>query len=284
MEIFKQNSNLNNFKSWFDRISAELLNEISFSIAGEYHPITEIEFYYHDRLHPDPFTHRDPLQLTTEKWYFHRIGKSYRGGTFKGLDITFGDNNSFGGILIRSIETPQGDIIDGSCLCVDYILEKTGFAKVAELDKVSSSYNIWNNNSPIFLERKNIENRSIFTCARVGLSLKKAKQEDKNTQSMTEYLVFPYRYLNRPRKIRKGKVYLVLGLYLQRKSSQEIHQITGSPKKSIENYIQEFEKGYREGKKSDYFGISLKNTHICQLHGIYKRNSIEKYNKASSYY
>jgi len=276
VEIFKQNSNLNNFKSWFDRIAAELLNEISLSIAGEYHRITEVEFYYHDRLHPDPFTYRDLLQLTAEKWYFHRIGNSYRGGTFKGLDITFGDNNSFGGILIRSIETPQGNIIDGSCLCVDYILEKTGFAKVAELDKVSIEHNIWNNNSPIFLDRKNIENRSIFTCARVGLSLKKAKQEDKNTHTMTEYLVFPYRYLNRPRKIRKGKVYLVLGLYLQGKTSQEINQITGSPKKSIENYIQEFEKGYREGNKSDYFGISLKNSHICQLHGIYKRSSIEK--------
>ncbi len=271
MNFFEQNLNSDNVASWFDEIASQLLNEITFSIAGKNHRLSEIEFYYKNDLHRDPFTHCDRLQLTTEKWYFHRFGKAYRGGSFKGLDITFGDNNSFGGILIRSIETPEGEIIDGPCLCVNYILEKTGFASVAELDLFLDRRNIWENNCPIFLKRQELKNLPILNCARVGLSLKKAKNENNIADNMTQYLTLPYRYLNRPRKIRKGKIYLVLALYLQGKTSVEINEMTGTPKKSIENYVQEFEKGYQEGEFSDYFGISLKNIHICQLHGIYKR-------------
>jgi len=37
-------------------------------------------------------------------WYFHRYGsKGYKSGTYKGLDITFGQDSMYGGILIRSI-------------------------------------------------------------------------------------------------------------------------------------------------------------------------------------
>jgi len=39
----------------------------------------------------DPFTHKDPLQQTCGQWYFHKIGAQYKGGTYKGLDLTFGD-------------------------------------------------------------------------------------------------------------------------------------------------------------------------------------------------
>ena len=275
MDFLKHELNSDDFKTWFDEIASQLLNQISFSIAGQDHRFSEIEFYYQNETHPDPFTHCDRLQLTTEKWYFHRFGNAYRGGSFKGLDITFGDSNSCGGILIRSIENPDGKIIDGPCLCVNYILEKTGFAEVAELDRLLSDRYIWDSNCPIFLEQKRFEAKPIFTCARVGLSLKKAKNENKIARNMTQYLTRPYRYLNQPRQIRKGKIYLVLALYLQGKTSQEINQITGSPKKSIKNYIQEFDKGDREGEFRDYFGISLKNPHICQLHGIYQAVSRE---------
>ncbi len=273
MESLKQNPNSDNLENWFDEIASQLLNRISFSIAKENHRLSEIEFYYQNELHSDPFTHCDQLQLTKEKWYFHRFGNTYRGGSFKGLDITFGDTNSFGGILIRSIEKENGEIIDGPCLCVNYILDKTGFAGVAELDRILEKRDIWDSSSPIFMELNSLSYLPFFTCARVGLSLKKAKKENYISENMTRYITRPYRYLNRPRKIRKGKIYLVLALYLQGKTSQEINQITGSPKKSIENYIREFEKGYQRGEFSDYFGVSLKNSQICQLHGIYKRSS-----------
>ncbi|KAJ3085695.1 hypothetical protein HK102_013922 [Quaeritorhiza haematococci] len=95
-----------------------------------YYRLSEIEFYFYDKCHhPDPFTHKQPQQLTRAQWYFHKQGNSYRGGTWKGLDITFGrsapssqlqgtqaktqiDNgkdkssqqNVYGGILLRGME------------------------------------------------------------------------------------------------------------------------------------------------------------------------------------
>jgi hypothetical protein len=54
------------------------------------HRFVEIEFYYTDAIHADPFTHKDPLQKTNGQWYFHKIGAQYKGGTYKGLDVTCG--------------------------------------------------------------------------------------------------------------------------------------------------------------------------------------------------
>ena len=59
--------------------------------------LCEIEFYLHGDDHPDPFVHRDPMQRSFGRWYFHRVGENYRGGTFKGLDITFGSDGYYGG-------------------------------------------------------------------------------------------------------------------------------------------------------------------------------------------
>lgn len=76
--------------------------------------LAEIEYYYEGGNHHDTFTHCDPLQQTTyarhdsqqwrevhrrcadvvtycrANWYFHKSGATYKGGSYKGLDITFG--------------------------------------------------------------------------------------------------------------------------------------------------------------------------------------------------
>lgn len=69
--------------------------------------ITEIEFYFHNNSHLDPFVHINEQQKRNETWYFHRAGKSinnkYKGGTYKGLDIIFGNDHTYGGMLIRSM-------------------------------------------------------------------------------------------------------------------------------------------------------------------------------------
>ena len=75
-------------------------------VAGKHeYRILEIEFYqFIEKLHPDTFTHCDDMQRECGKWYFHRSGKSFRGGTYKGLDISFGrGKQGYGGVLLRSI-------------------------------------------------------------------------------------------------------------------------------------------------------------------------------------
>jgi hypothetical protein len=77
-----------NAADWFDEIAERLLNETRLVVAREPHRFIEIEFYYFDKDHPDPFTHRDPIQLECGRWYFHRTRGEYRSGSFKGLDLT----------------------------------------------------------------------------------------------------------------------------------------------------------------------------------------------------
>src|SRR5579859_507484 len=112
--------------AWFTQITNRLLNGAHILVNNEPHRLVEIEVYYHGEAHPDPFTHRDPLQKENGRWYFHRTRGTYRGGSFKGIDLTFGDGKAFGGVLIRSIETASGTLIDGPSLCVDHLLAKTG--------------------------------------------------------------------------------------------------------------------------------------------------------------
>src|SRR5687767_13768172 len=107
------------FEPWFSRLADHLLNRTQWLIAGEPHRLLDIEFYYKSPDHPDPFAHADPIQAEIGRWYFHRSHGVYRGGSFKGLDITFCNEAARAGILIRGIATPQGAIVDGPSLVVD---------------------------------------------------------------------------------------------------------------------------------------------------------------------
>jgi hypothetical protein len=78
------------FAGWFDAIARRLLCGTRLLAAGVPHRFTEVEMYYYGEPHPDPFTHRDPIQKYTGLWYFHRTAGVYRGGSFKGVDLTFG--------------------------------------------------------------------------------------------------------------------------------------------------------------------------------------------------
>lgn len=44
------------------------------------HRILELEIYCTCAQHDDPYTHCDPVQYTTGNWYFHKMGKGYKGG------------------------------------------------------------------------------------------------------------------------------------------------------------------------------------------------------------
>src|SRR4051812_3609018 len=97
-------------QQWFSQIAERLLNATDFVIAGVPHEILEVEFYYRGAEHEDPFAHGDPVQRFPDRWYFHRTGGVYRGGSFKGLDLTFGNRTARAGILIRSLRLPDGEV------------------------------------------------------------------------------------------------------------------------------------------------------------------------------
>lgn len=113
----------------------------------KYFRVSEIEFYLNDYgEHKDTFTHGDAMQKQTAKWYFHKFGNSYRGGTYKGLDVAIGkgEGKAAGGILLRSLMplnlTPsstdsnlvftnrndKASFVEGPCNCVNRILKEAG--------------------------------------------------------------------------------------------------------------------------------------------------------------
>lgn len=110
--------------------------------------IIEAEAYIVGPNHNDTFSHVDPQQAVFGTFYFHRMGpgKSYKGGSFKGMDISIGPLASlpataarltaaaagtkwsypspfYGGYLIRTVRNNQnGEIVEGPSLVVDALL------------------------------------------------------------------------------------------------------------------------------------------------------------------
>src|SRR5262245_4288513 len=164
---------------WFHDVATCLLGPCRLRAAGSVVRLVEIEFYYDSQEHPDPFTHRHAEQATSARWYFHRIGESYRGGSFKGIDLTFGNSSAHGGILIRSLETPEGRLVVGPSLCVDYLLTATGSSSVAALASAIGGRPATDPVSPLQLidgSYGQVE-VTLFRSARVGLSLSRLDNE-----------------------------------------------------------------------------------------------------------
>src|SRR4051812_10578038 len=147
------------FGPWFAALGARLLNETELLVAGRPYRLAEVEAYYYGPGHPDPFTHRDPLQYQNGRWYFHKTAGEYRGGSFKGVDFTFGDGTAMFGVLIRTVVAPDGTVIDGPSLTVDHILGHTGYTDVAALDRAIAGRAVWDGSSPLAV-RASAEPRS----------------------------------------------------------------------------------------------------------------------------
>lgn len=164
--------------------------------------ICEIEFYINCEFHPDTYTHGDILQKNFGKIYFHRMnGRSYKSGTFKGTDITLGNEHMFFGILIRSMyDIKNNTMICGPCNCVNMILALNNCNNVSEfmetrqepLDAVSDVGFRFVKSDIVFKD-------DIYTGSRIGLSDKYPEWKNK-----------PYRFVSRINLIKKEKKNLIL--------------------------------------------------------------------------
>jgi hypothetical protein len=232
------------FQGWFARVAEELLKRTELVAGGEAHRLLEIEFYYYGDEHLDPFSHRQPISQRAGLWYFHRTGNSYRGGSFKGADITFGHRGAFAGILIRTLQTSSGRVIDGPSLCVDHLLKLTGYRSVTDLDGAIGGQKAWDEDSPLRIRDAVVSHDwHIYSSPRVGLTLNIQRQQNERR----DYISRAYRFLTEPRLIKKGKRQMVLGLHHQGHSQIEIARLTGCPRIAVERYIREFQTHRRHG-------------------------------------
>lgn len=255
------------FAAWFDAIAARLLRGTRFLVADVAHRFTEVEVYYHGGPHTDTFTHRDPIQTGTGLWYFHRTAGVYRGGSFKGFDLTFGGASAFGGVLIRGLEQEGGALIDGPSLCVDHLLATTGAADVATLDEGLEGRPAWDRDNLLYLEwLPELADRPLLRTARVGLSLKRLRQ----SELPPRYILRRYRYLSEPKRISKGKQHMALALHADGLTPEEIRARTGCARAALERYIADYEEGKQEADFAAYFGIDLGPRELARLHGLWR--------------
>lgn len=179
----------------FIDLAKTLLTKRVLQIGPRVYEFTEIEFYRYDEKHPDPYTHRHPDQLQYGKFYFHRSSNSsnasYKGGTYKGLDISLGDGSkSYCAILIRSIYNPDTGMICGPCNVVDHILASCDVKSIDELVG-PSALDISNNHRMIHVRspeetKTSIASSPIYCGPRIGLG-----------SHSPEWQKQPYRFVRR---------------------------------------------------------------------------------------
>ncbi len=193
-------------KNELDNLAKYLLFNVHLLINGKGYRMAEIELYICHDKHKDIFTHCHSNQKKMMTWYFHQMSEkehSYKGGTFKGLDISCGINNGHGGVLIRSLLNEEtGDVIEGPCNVVNEILSKTKADTVKDLvDKMKDTdIKCINNGNLLKLELKKYKSEDVYIAPRIGLTLKGSNPDEKKN-----WIDKKYRYVIFKDKIKKEK-------------------------------------------------------------------------------
>jgi len=190
----------------FVEISEILMNQSVLMVKGNSFRLCEIEFYYKNASHNDQYVHSIQDQQTFEGFYFHKYKNgSYKSGTYKGLDITFGniETGTYFGILIRSmLDLNTGTFIEGPCRCVNRILELFKEPDVKNMmlhNKFVGQLNLYDESQELYLQETNkFDKQEIYIGPRVGLSDK-----------YLEYLNKDYRHAIFINKIKKQKIYKI---------------------------------------------------------------------------
>lgn len=168
-----------------------ILNRTEIVCNGNKLRICEIEIYLKSKDHPDPYVHDSPDQHTYGNWYFHKNGSgTYRGGTYKGLDITFGSQETAFGILIRSIYHPTCGLIEGPCRTVNKLLELLEEKSIIDFTK-GKLISI-NHDKLKLVELPTSDIQPILRGPRIGLSNKSPEYQNRE-----------YRFVN-SKSVKKG--------------------------------------------------------------------------------
>lgn len=226
--------------SWFARLARGLLHHMVLMVDHAPHDILEVEFYLTSPQHLDPFTHAHPSQTSCGRWYMHRQGQGFSNGTYKGLDVTFGPQQARGGVLIRTLRAPGGARVNGSCMCVDAIMERLGLDHVADLGACILPSGAFDPSSPVHIAlRPRPLKAPIWPTSRVGLTLKRQAQRP----SMPEFIARPYR-MTTALDVPKGRVHTAVAMLKRGVEEQDIAQRVGTRP----SHVRALARAYAQGQ------------------------------------
>jgi hypothetical protein len=297
----------------FDSISSALLSEYYLSVihgsSRTDYEILELEFYLQKSgCHEDPFTHGSAEQERSGQWYFHRTPKrsnssqaslaatvtgGYRGGTRKGLDLTFGGpvctqtSSSAephiasgilrGGALLRTIRRSHDQkVISGPSLLVDEILRVCSASNISELVSVKWQGDIAALSAPsqprsvyMYLRKRpasSLTTSPVFRSPRIGLDLSNPETKINLTHPRIVFVGKLYRYFTYPELlIVNGRVQTFVGLYLALVEGKkykpgslefrnELTKLTGIKDMTVANYLSDYQFGFEKGNLADFIG------------------------------
>jgi hypothetical protein len=253
-EFLEKNLNRNLLKDHekiqarFDAAAGYLLGHCILSIDTQDYLVTEAEFYYHSHIHPDPYVHRHPNQSRMGLWYFHEVGQ----------DLTFGEESSYGGILVRGIRSMHGDTyIDGPNKAFSGL-----FNSKLVLDE-PHSFHIRLQDASMLPAR-----HTIHSFPRVGM-YPAGRTHDR------EYFFKPYRYLSFPWETRAERHVI----YLYQKYIRKDESLTARIQVD-RSMIRDYEKAFEAGKTMGNSEVDtlmagrirMNVLHKCRLLGWYGEN------------
>jgi hypothetical protein len=256
-----QYSGCKDYNERFSKLTDGLLNETVLVIGGQDYRLREVELYLYTDDHLDIYTHRDPDQGAPCRWYFHKTGSTYKGGTYKGLDITFGFKNleratTYGGILIRGISN-NDKLITGPCKVVDHILNINKFTKIDDLVRdLSENIKDVSKESKLYLKYDpNLIRRAIYCGPRVGLSFK-----------YPDYAARNYRYLTyNIKEVEKYKPSIIMNLLNLGKTIEEVSKESECKTWQVKKYADLYNSGKERG---DIQGLKPSATNMVILSGF----------------
>jgi hypothetical protein len=236
LSIQNTNNSIQNLQKIFYEISQELMNNYEYKINNIKFELTEIEFYYFNEFkHCDIFTHTHILQKDTKNILY--VHESW--GNYGGIDITFGNGEYYGGILIRGIKINDIFIAGPSKVRTELIQQlKINCNSYKELQ-------IFFNQYPLEIMQKESLNHKTYHSSRINLGKK-----DNDNYRYALYRFVREDYLNEPkndiifksrdnlkeRSLLKAISYSTLGYSSNEKSTLE--KIKNN--QILQNYIKNF--------------------------------------------
>jgi len=204
------------------KVAETLMNKWDLWIAGKAHRIVELETYVHGPAHSDPYTHGDAGQGCCGVWYFHRQGKSFKSGTFKGLDLACGDDQSGvrAGLLLRSVQQLEAGskLVEGPCLVVDLILRHSRKKSIADFTSGRAASELPADATEDLALKPAALPRSDQTWAapRVGLVLRDDGAGKTHSHGKPSgFVARPYRFSTVPTSLGKFRIGFFIASYLQ---------------------------------------------------------------------
>jgi hypothetical protein len=274
------------YSTAFDTIAREMLLNMELHANGHVLRVLEIEFYWRAEEpagaavpegghHVDLFAHACPTQHNNYgRWYWHRQGTKpdamYKGGNYKGLDVTIGPRGGtgHGGILIRTVQRVEdGAIIEGSCLVAEEVLRMHAAKGAASSPSIVDVVAKWNGNlcaftnPTLFFARAKHKLPSppagspvVVRSPRVGLTLKQSGE------SRPRFIMLPYRYCRTdvPGFVnKKMKQHILLSAYEELGGGEEakktLQKLCGATPAYIEQHVAAYEAGKKLAKGMEKF-------------------------------